>query len=437
MRWLVRLLCLTIVASSTLPVVSASAGLEFQAGSAVVVLQPPEGISLAGYGGGARRYWFGEQNQFAHYLTASKGAHDEVRSKALVLQFGKAKLAIVSVDLVIPSASMHRELVRRLADIGLNETSIILAATHTHSGPSSYVQNPILEFFALDRYVPEVWQGMTDAVERSIREADSRLVSARLAVGTRPIPGVTSNRRRHVPLDSVMSMIRIDRVDGTPLATMLNFPVHPTMMGAKNLLLSADLAGGIERAFHRKSGSPALFMNGAEGDVAASGPRGEFGLIETLGEHIAGEAFLLWKSLVPVLPTSFRLIRLDADVGPASLNILPCLKLDIGSGKWTPALSDWPTRAALVGFSIDAHAFVAVPGEPTSAIGHVIYDAGTRIGFSTTAILGLSNDYVGYILPKEDYLRGGYESCVSFYGPSLGEKIQETTVRLLDALVAH
>ena len=161
MRWLVRLLCLTIVASSTFPIVSNSAGLELQAGSAVVVLQPPDGISLAGYGGGARRHWLGEQNPFAHYLTASHGVHDEVRSKALVLQFGKAKLAIVSVDLVIPSASMHRELVRRLADIGLNETSIILAATHTHSGPSSYVQNPILEFFALDRYVPEVWQGMT------------------------------------------------------------------------------------------------------------------------------------------------------------------------------------------------------------------------------------------------------------------------------------
>jgi hypothetical protein len=423
--------------SSTLPIVSACAGLEFQAGSAVVVLQLPDGISLGGYGGGARRYWFGEQNRFAHYLTASQGAHDEVRSKALVLQFGKAKLAIVSVDLVIPSAVMHRELARRLADLGLSETSIILAATHTHSGPSSYIQNPILEFFALDRYVPEVWQRMTDAVERSIREADTNLVPARVALGSRPIPGVTSNRRRHVPLDSVMTMIRIDRVDGKPVATVLNFPVHPTMMGAKNLLLSADLAGGIERAFHRKSGSQALFMNGAEGDVAASAPRGDFGLSETLGERIAGEAFLLWKSLSPGLPSSFRLIRLDVDVGPASLNILPCLKLDIGSGKWTPALSDWPTRASLVGFSIDAHAFVAVPGEPTSAIGNAMHDVGTRVGFSTTSILGLSNDYVGYILPKDDYLKGGYESCVSFYGPFLGEKIQEAMVRLLNGLAAH
>jgi hypothetical protein len=437
MRRLVWLLCLTIAASSTLPVVSDSAGLEFQAGSASVVLQPPDGISLAGYGGGARRHWLGEQNRFARYLTASNGTHDEVRSKAVVLQFGKAKLAIVSVDLVIPSGAMHRELARRLVDLGFNETSIILAATHTHSGPSSYIQNTILEFFALDRYVPEVWQRMTGAVERSIREADSRLVSARLAVGTRPIPGVTSNRRRHVPLDSVMTMIRIDSADGKPVAAVLNFPIHPTMMGTKNLLLSADLAGEIERAFHRKSGSLALFMNGAEGDVAPSGPRGEFGMIETLGERIAGEAFLLWKSLVPVLPTSFRLIRLDADVGPASLNILPCLKLDIGSGKWNPALSDWPTRASLTGFSIDAHAFVAVPGEPAAAIGNTMQDAGTRVGFSTTSILGLSNDYVGYILPKDDYLKGGYESCVSFYGPSLGEKIQEAMIRLLDALVAH
>jgi hypothetical protein len=103
---------------------------------------------------------------------------------------------------------------------------------------------------------------MTDAVERSIGEADSHLVSARVAVGTRPIVGVTSNRRRHVPLDSVMTMIRIDSADGKPVATVLNFPIHPTMMGAKNLLLSADLAGEIERAFNRKSGSPALRAEG-------------------------------------------------------------------------------------------------------------------------------------------------------------------------------
>jgi hypothetical protein len=363
--------------------------------------------------------------------------HDQVQSKALVLQFDRAKLALVSVDLVIPSDTMQRELARRLKNLGFNETSIILAATHTHSGPGAYIQSPLRELSVLDRYVPEVWQRMTDAVERSIREADTRLIPARVAVGTRPIPGVTSNRRRHIPLDSVMTMVRIDGVDGKSVATVLNFPVHPTVMGTKNLLLSADLAGEIERAFNRKSGSLALFINGAEGDVAPSGPRGNFSILETLGERIAEEAFLLWQSLSPIRPTSFRMMRLDVDVGPASLNILPCLKLDIGSGKWTLTLPSWSTRTPLTGFSIDGHAFIAVPGEPTVSVGNAMRDNGTRVGFSTTSILGLSNDYVGYILPKDDYLRGGYESCMSFYGPSLGEKIQAATIQLLNGLAAH
>ena len=50
--------------------------------------------------------------------------------------------------------------------------------------------------------------------------------------------------------------------------------------------------------------------------------------------------------------------------------------------------------------------------------------------------IGGSRPYVGYILPKEDYLRGGYESCVSFYGPSLGDHMLAGAARLMTTLNA-
>ncbi|WP_455387972.1 neutral/alkaline non-lysosomal ceramidase N-terminal domain-containing protein [Petrachloros mirabilis] len=390
---------------------------------------------MAGYGGGARRRWLSSQTPYAYYLAASEGVHDSVRSKALVLQFDGNKLALVSVDLVIPSAAMHRDLARRLRDIGLDESSIILAATHTHSGPGSYVKNFVLELFALDRYVPEVWERMTSAIERSIRAAHARLAPARLAIGTRSISGVTVNRRRKSALDSLMTIIRIDSFDGKPAATVIDFPIHPTMMGPNNLLLSADLPGAIEHALESYSGGAALFINGAEGDVTPSGPRGDFRLVDQLGRRIAEEAFTLWKSLSPSIPASYRARQVPIDLGKASLNLWPCLKLDAGSGKWwAPALSGWPAVTTLTGFVIDGHAFVAVPGEPAVSIGNDIREQGSRAGFTSTSVIGLSNEYVGYILPKEEYFKGGYEACVSFYGPSLGDNILRTSGRLMEEL---
>lgn len=432
MAWLSVVLSLLLTGTQSLTVEA----LEFKAGAAVTSLDPPAGIALAGFGGGARRHWVGSQNPYAYYLTASRGVHDPIRSKALVLQFDQEKLAIVSLDLLIPSSDMHRELARRLVPLGFDESSIIIAATHTHSGPSAYVKNTILELFALDRYVPDVWEHMTDAVEHSIREADARLVPARMETGTRSIAGLTSNRRHKQVSDSLLTVIRIDHADGTPVAAVLNFPVHPTMMGPHNLLLSADLPGAIERAFEYQSGAPAIFLNGAEGDIAPIGPRGEFRLVDDLGGRIAGEALALWKSMVQSLPTPFVKKQVDVDLGPASLNIFPCLKVNGGSGKWNPVLSEWPIRTTLTGFSIGGHAFVAVPGEPVAAIGEAIREQGRRAGFASTSILGLSNEYVGYILPKDDYLRGGYESCVSFYGSSLGDRILAAAAQLMTELSA-
>jgi hypothetical protein len=75
--------------------------------------------------------------------------------------------------------------------------------------------------------------------------------------------------------------------------------------------------------------------------------------------------------------------------------------------------------------------------EEASGLGHVIRDKGTRVGFSATSIVGLSYDYVGYILSKDEFLSGGYESCVSFYGYSLGEKNLDAAARVLEELTTH
>src|SRR5262249_9074124 len=163
-------------------------------------------------------------------------------------------------------------------------------------------------------------------------------------------------------------------------------PIHPTMMGPSNLLLSADLPGAIERSFYDQSGVPAVFFNGAEGDVSPMGPRGDFREVDRLGLKIAGKVIPLWKALATVVPTAFKKGQVSVDLDEASLNILACLSMDRVSGQWTPILSAWPRKATITGFSINQQVFVGIPGEPSVFIGEGIRAQGANRGFMTTSV---------------------------------------------------
>jgi hypothetical protein len=50
-------------------------------------------------------------------------------------------------------------------------------------------------------------------------------------------------------------------------------------------------------------------------------------------------------------------------------------------------------------------------------------------GVKHVAIGGLANEWISYILTKDEYVNGGgYESSVSFYGPELGEIISSAAI---------
>jgi len=414
---------------------SDSWAMDLKAGAAAVSLNPPQGISLAGYGGKGRRHWIGSQNKYAHYLKASKGSLDDIRVKAVVLQFGTEKVAFVSIDLIAAPGYMIPVLGQRLKDIGIDGKHIFLSATHTHSGPSSFTESKLWEILAVDKFVPEVAERFTDRVEQAIREAYAVLRPARLAVGQKSIPNVTRNRRGNPDLDPEMTLIRIDDLQGAPLANIVNFPIHGTVLSMKNLLLSADVPGAIERGLQKKSDAVSIFVNGAEGDVSPDSHHPTVDELTRLGDLISEQTFILWKSLKTVSPRQFKILHLAQPIGRAELNVFACLNYNKASGKWMQKLSkNLPTSAQLSGFTIDDHAFVTVPGEPITVIGEQIKALGAVQGFESTSVFGLTNDHIGYIVDEKEFKRGGYESCGNMYGPHLGEKILAGAARILSEL---
>jgi hypothetical protein len=83
-----------------------------------------------------------------------------------------------------------------------------------------------------------------------------------------------------------------------------------------------------------------------------------------------------------------------------------------------------PTQAESVSLCLGDLLVVGIPGEMAALLGLKIKTEAARItGAKYPTIGGLADAWISYMLPPEEYHRGGYESSVSFYGEGLGETV--------------
>ena len=141
----------------------------------------------------------------------SHGQHTRLFSRALVLERGGRKVALVQVDLFMVPAGMVQHIGERLADRGLSEQNILISASHTHSGPGGYANfetlntaAPSLET-ATDPFTfvglfqpaeadPQLYRFLVDQISGAIRRADDDLGPALAGWGSSRITGLTENR---------------------------------------------------------------------------------------------------------------------------------------------------------------------------------------------------------------------------------------------------
>src|SRR5262249_41899478 len=160
-------------------------------------------------------------------------------------------------------------------------------ASHTHHGP-------VLE---LDNW-PDPKKPYVRELERKLAavmiEADKKLQSAKLGIASKE---TNLNRNRHSkrkdrPVDSELLVMRVEDPKGKPIAHLVNFAAHPTMIEAKERKFSADYPGVMGALVEKETGAPCLFLQGAAGDLSPNpGPAADFKEFgETLASAVLGLA---------------------------------------------------------------------------------------------------------------------------------------------------
>ena len=225
----------------------------FLAGFAEIDLNPPLGLELTGYAVADR---------------LATGTHDPLKATAVVLDDRKQKSMLCGVDLCVMHEAVSRVVRRRVSKrTAIPVERIVVAATHTHSGP---------KLMNSDLLVNQRWvRDLEDRLTTVMMLADYHRVPARVGAATVHVPGVGGNRRvADGPVDEAVTVLRVDGVrEGRTLGAIVGVACHPTVLGPTNREYSADYIGKLRQAIAERHGSalPVAVFNGACGDVNPGG----------------------------------------------------------------------------------------------------------------------------------------------------------------------
>lgn len=249
-------------------------------GSASVAITPPVGTPMDGY---------------SDRQGVAQGVHDDLYARALVFDDGRTRAALVSCDLL----GVDRRLVaaaRQQASeaTGIPAEHIMVAAVHTHSGPAGLRQG-------VDEALAET---TARHIAGAIAAADREKRPGVVKVGRCTVDSVSQNRRDPSwPIDTALRLLLVDspKRGEPPLAAVISFACHATVLFQTNLLISADYPGCAVRTFQKLlPGTACLFLQGACADVNPVWMEQDFAEVERVGAIVGGAAARLALELHPL-----------------------------------------------------------------------------------------------------------------------------------------
>jgi len=377
---------------------------------------------------------------FGHNRKAA-GVHDPLKVRALVLQNGKHKIALVAVDLV---GFFHPQ-VERVRQHLPGFTYVLVSSTHNHEGPDTlglWGANPFQSGVDAD-YVTHVEKQIVAAVKAA--DAARKAVTVRIG-GARAPELLHDAREPYVKHDELVALEFRDK-EGKPAGLVVQWNCHPETLGGGNTQISADFVGAAVKALHDKHRCPVVYLTGTVGGLMTSlhvevksvaGRKlddGTFEKTERYGELLAEVAERALKTARPVkltplqvrrrtlfLPLDNKLFLLARQLGVLKREAF------VWSGdpyKAEPAkeIKDGKplcTRSEIAWLRLGDLDIAAIPGEiyPELVLDKVQDPADPAADFPAAPVepalykqlrgphrmlIGLAGDEIGYIIPKRQW----------------------------------
>jgi hypothetical protein len=209
----------------------------------------------------------------------AKATLDPLMARVFVLEVGEKRLALIALDLGRPFGPASLERLRESVKQSSGISYALVAASHTHSGPVIKDEYP-------GTTAPPWESTALEKIAKAVDVAHEHAVDVRIGTGY-GAAHIGHNRRRvnpdgtvswldrnplmhpTSPVDPTVSILRVDTLEGLPLAVLVNHACHPVVFGPDNLKFSADFPGVMANTVERALGGKAVcfFLQGASATI--------------------------------------------------------------------------------------------------------------------------------------------------------------------------
>lgn len=359
----------------------------------------------------------------------SDGVHDRIYHRVLALDAAGTPFYLISTDVCLFSPNFHDAVMRELqARTGIDPAHVWWSVTHTHAAPE--IGPPDMYKTLLGRsdheWDREYTAFATDALIDAVKTARSQLQPARLSLATTTANANINRRARDVdgkislglnpdgPVDRQVNLIRLQRPDGSPIALVINYAMHGTVMSGQNLKISGDAPGVVAAYVEEQLGGIVLYVNGAAGNIApiysvyadaSSGHLSQFRVL--LGDRVITAA----RTMPP--GTDRVAIRFGQHI------VETARREDLA---WPDELSAYATAdrqritLPLRFMAINDTVIWSAPVEMFCDIAMAVRE---RSPFKQTFYFGYTNGWFGYLPTAKAFEEGGYEPRTSPFTPAV------------------
>lgn len=198
---------------------------------------------------------------------ASQGSLGPLYVRALVLQRLNVRICIVIADLLLISPVWAARLRERIAKATATTVrNVIVAATHTHSGPLVDTAPFRLSHSDAGERTRKFMRELEEIFVQTAMTAQRAMQPVQVSYSRTPIRGLATDRNRpQKNFTQPFSLLRFNAGESSAVLGVL--PCHPTVLGADNLYYSGDLHGEIARRYERQV-NVALIANGACANIS-------------------------------------------------------------------------------------------------------------------------------------------------------------------------
>lgn len=438
-------------------------------------LTPPPGLEMSG---------------FSARTEVATGTHDPLFARVLYLEEPggpEGSLLLITFDLIGMAQKLVGEIKQGVQDkFSIPANRVLLACSHTHGGPNT------LDNGLLGKHDSAYLASIPGRVIEAVAQAVGKTIPASLYLNQAQAENAGKNRNvEGGPMDPDVGVLAVTNPTSNELlGVVLNYTCHPTVLGPKNLLYTADYPFYTNRLISEKTGlSPEriFFTQGACGNInaghTAKSSMTSAGLnlrtyeeAEKLGGNV-GKAALNALEGIRLDPEKFRLDmgenipvldeKVSLDWNPA-LWATPAGVGDfrrekegvLATGEWNQradasVLLRWsdtmlqekldpawpPLPATLTAARLDRLNWVTVPGELYVQYGLALKEKAGQVGQSAW-LLGYTNGVFGYYPTPDAFERQDYEAATAYryYGwpapftDKVGEHIGAAALDLLDKI---